>query len=196
MREARVSIIFGRNGTGKSTFLAKILKKIGGRAVVVTYAGMPKIWRPYDIIDPADPAAWDFKKGIKQVCWMQHEDETSDHIFRHFRKGILVFDDCREYIPDRLNSNKPLKRLVSSFRHLELDIFFIVHGPADVPRQVWNYQSACFVGATDMLIDKNNIKIGSAERIYRAQLEVNKQFRQAYAKQNKSHYGIFKLILP
>ncbi|MEL6805015.1 MAG: hypothetical protein AAFO91_14670, partial [Bacteroidota bacterium] len=66
-RDAQVTVIMGRNGTGKSTFLHNILKKIGGKTLVVTMAGLPKIWRQYEVIDPTNPEAWEWKKGIKQL---------------------------------------------------------------------------------------------------------------------------------
>ena len=56
-RDAQVTIIMARNGTGKSTFCERIVKAMKQRAVVVTLNGAPKIWRQYKAIDPADKKA-------------------------------------------------------------------------------------------------------------------------------------------
>ncbi len=194
-RDAQVAIIFGRNGTGKSTFVQKLVKKISSRALVVTFAGLPKIWRQYKTIDVADASAFKWKKGIRQAQWVRHEEDTAKYIYKNFRSGIVIFDDCREYIPDRINQNPWLKRLLSSFRHKEIDLFFIAHSPSDIPPQIWMYNSAVFVGSTDALLP-NRIKIGSAPRILEAQKRVNQKFLAAEAKKNGSHYGIFELVRP
>lgn len=195
-RDAQVTIIFGRNGTGKSTFCQQIVKQLKSRCVVVTYGGMPKIWRQYKTIDPSKAESWKFKTGIRQVYWAQHEEDTARYLYQYFKGGIIVFDDCREYIPDRINQNIYLKRILSSFRHRELDLFFVAHSPGDVPKQAWMYNSTTWVGATDSTFNKSDIRIGSAEKIIKAQRLVNKAFREAKRKNDGSHYGIFLRVVP
>lgn len=62
MRDAQITIIIGRNGTGKSTFCEQIIKSIKGRALVCTYNGMPKIWRPYPEVNIKDKKRWPSKR--------------------------------------------------------------------------------------------------------------------------------------
>ena len=72
-RDAQIIIIIGRNGTGKSTFCEHIVQHIKQRAVVVTYNGQPKIWRPYAEVDIRNPKKMAFKKGIRQVVAGRYE---------------------------------------------------------------------------------------------------------------------------
>jgi hypothetical protein len=126
-RDAQVTVIFGKNGTGKSYLCRQIIEAMGGRAVVVTYAGMPKIWREVPEIDAADPAAWQWEQGMRQIIAARYETKGTrtdvfKHLYRHFRGGAIVFDDCREYIVgNRLTDYPYLKKLLSAFRHMELD---------------------------------------------------------------------------
>lgn len=195
-RDATVSIIMGRNGTGKSYLTHQIVKKIGGKILVVTNNGLPKIWRKYPLIDPAKADDWKWKKGIKQIFAAQYEEKTFNYILKHFRSGIIVFDDCKDYIPERVSQIPALKKLLINFRHKEVDLFFIAHSPLDVPKQVWQYSYDVFVGATAAMFNASQVKLGHADEIIDAQRKVNAEFRRRKAKNDGSHYGLFIRIIP
>lgn len=194
VRQSQVTIILGKNGTGKSTLVEKVIKGVGGRTVAVTMNGIPEIWQPYPIIDPAKKESWQFQSGIRQVLYMQHEKETFRHIYRNFRKGNLVLDDCRNYVSSNIDHDKYLKRILIDFRHLMLDVYFIAHSPTQLPKQVWTFYSNAFIGATDALL--NTKEIDSYDRIIKTQREVNREFREAELRDDGSQYGIFKLVRP
>lgn len=195
-RDAQVTIIMGRNGTGKSFLTEKIVKAMKRRAIVITLNGAPKIWRPYPIIDPANKEDWKFKKGIRQVWYMQHEKDTLKHIYQNFNGGLLIFDDCRSYLQSNVDSDIYLKRLLIDFRHKMLDLFFVCHAPTDVPARLWAFYSTAFIGATDALFPKSRIATNSAHKIIVTQQRVNAAFSKAKAKNNGSHYGIFQMVIP
>jgi len=48
--------------------------------------------------------------------------------------------------------------------------------------------------ATDSLVNKSQIKTDSADRVIEAQREINQLYRQAKAKGDNSHYGLFKMV--
>lgn len=195
-RDAAVVIVMGKNGTGKSTLAKKFIDAQGGRILVVTMNGAPEIWRSYPVVDAADPKSFqDWNSGIKQVYYMQHDKETFQHIHNHFHNGILVLDDCRGYIPSQLDADQGLKRLLIDFRHKMLDLYFIVHSPGQVPRQVWSFYSYAWIGATDALFDKR-LPIDSCERLLEAQRDVNERYRVARDRNDGSQYGIFRLVKP
>lgn len=195
-RDAQVTILMARNGTGKSTLVKTIADALGGKIVVVTMNGMPELWRPYPAIDASKKAEWaSWETGIRQVYYMQHEKETFRYIHSYFRNGILILDDCRNYVSSNLDNQEHLKHLLIDFRHKMMDLFFVVHSPGQVPKQVWTFYSNVWVGATDALLPKS-IGIDSGERIIAAQREVNERYRLALEKEDGSHYGIFKLIRP
>ncbi|MEL6660283.1 MAG: hypothetical protein AAFY48_12865 [Bacteroidota bacterium] len=196
-RDAQITVIIGRNGTGKSTFSERIVKAVYKKALVITYNGAPKIWRDYAEIDVTDPkvmGAW--KSGIRQVIAARYEESRNkntvfEHIYKNYRNGPVIFDDCRGYIGSNVDNDRWFRQLILDFRHLMLDPYFVVHTPSDVPPRVWGFTSTVFVGATDSLASKRQITTDSLERIIEAQKRVNLAFRKAKARQDNSHYGLF-----
>lgn len=198
-RDAQVTIIFGRNGTGKSTFCKEMIDRIGKRALVVTYNGQPKIWRSFKKVDIRDQKAMNFKKGIRQVIAYRYEESPKknkifEYLYKNYRDGIIVWDDCRGYIDSSVDRNPYFRRLLNDFRHRMLDHIFVVHSPTDVPVKMWNNISDVFVGATDAMVNKSQVKTHSADRIIEMQHQVNEAFRIAKEKEDDSHYGLFKRI--
>lgn len=194
-RDAQVTVVIARNGTGKSTLVKTIADALGGRIAVVTMNGMPEIWRPYPVIDASSAKDWEFKDGIRQVHYMRHEKDTFKYIHKYFRDGVLILDDCRNYINSNLDTQEHLKHLLIDFRHKMMDIYFVAHSPGQVPRQVWTFYSNIWVGATDALLSKN-VGIDSAERIIATQRRINERYSAALKKGDGSHYGIFELVQP
>lgn len=198
-RDAQITIVIGRNGTGKSTFCEKIVKGIGARALAVTYNGMPKIWRPYPEVDITHKKKMTFPKGIRQVIAGRYEEGRNknrvfEHIYRNYRDGMIIWDDCRGYINSAVDDNKYFRQLLLDFRHRMLDIIFVVHSPADVPPRVWGFTSTVWVGATDALVNKSQVRTSSADRIIKTQEEVNRIFRAAKARGDNTHYGLFRRV--
>ena len=198
-RDAQVTIIVGRNGTGKSTFCEKIVKSINQRTLAVTYNGMPKIWRPYKEVDIRKPKAMEFKKGIRQVVAARYEESAKknkvfEHIYTNFRNGVIIWDDCRGYIDASVDRDRYFRQLILDFRHKMLDMIFVVHSPSDVPPRLWGFASTAFIGATDALVNRSQVKTHSAERIIEVQQRVNEAFREAKERGDNSHYGIFKMV--
>ena len=198
-RDAQITIIIGRNGTGKSTFCESIIKKIKSRALVCTYNGMPKIWRPYAEVDITSAQKMQFKKGIRQVISGRYEvsrnqNDTFKYIYKNYRNGLVIFDDARGYIGSNVDNDRYFRQLLLDFRHRMLDLFFVVHTPSDVPPRVWGFTSTVFVGATDSLVNKSQIKTDSADRIIEAQREINGLYREAKRREDSSHYGLFKVV--
>jgi hypothetical protein len=59
---------------------------------------------------------------------------------------------------------------------------------------VWGFTSTVFVGATDRLVNKSQIKTDSADRVIEAQRVINELYRAAKARGDNSHYGLFKMV--
>ncbi|KAA3636948.1 MAG: hypothetical protein DWQ02_07455 [Bacteroidetes bacterium] len=195
-RDAQVTMVMGRNGTGKSYLTHKIIKALKERAIVITLNGAPAIWRQYDEIDIAKKESWNFKKGIKQVYYMRYEKDTMMYIHKYFNNGIIIFDDCRGYLTSNVDSDMYLKRLLIDFRHKMLDLYFVFHAPTDVPPRIWAFYRTAFIGATDAIFPKSRIMTDSADRIIAAQKRVNAAFRMALAKGGGRHYGLFVRVRP
>lgn len=140
-----------------------------------------------------------FKKGIRQVIAGRYEisrnqNDTFKFIYKNYRNGFVVFDDARGYIGSNVDNDKYFRQLLLDFRHRMLDLVFVVHTPSDVPPPVWGFTSTVFVGATDSLVNKSQIKTDSANRVIEAQREINDLYRKAKAKNDGSHYGLFKMV--
>lgn len=200
-RDAQTTIIIGRNGTGKSTYCKKILDKLKGKAIVVTYNGAPKIWRKYKEARIDDPKHMQkFQKGVRQVIAARYEDGRKNHtfkyIYKNFRNGTVIFDDCRGYINSNIDNDQYFRHLMLDFRHKMLDLFFVVHSPSDVPPRVWGFASTVFVGSTASFLRpaQASIDTESVNKIVAAQHSVNDAFRKAKAKNDASHYGLFKMV--
>jgi hypothetical protein len=160
---------------------------------------MPKIWRPYPEVDITHKKKMTFPKGIRQVIAGRYEEGRNknrvfEHIYRNYRDGMIIWDDCRGYINSAVDDNKYFRQLLLDFRHRMLDIIFVVHSPADVPPRVWGFTSTVWVGATDALVNKSQVRTSSADRIIETQEEVNRIFRAAKARGDNTHYGLFRRV--
>lgn len=205
-RDAQIVIIIGKNGTGKSTFCDRLIKAMKRRALVLSYMGASAAWRSYPIIDLRKKTDIEAFGGIQHAMYAQYDtyrqgranpdNAALQHIFDHFRNGILVFDDCRDYLNANADTQKYFRRLLTHFRHHMIDLFIVAHSPQEIPPVVWRYNYTIWIGATDDMIDKNRIRTFSADRILSIQKKVNEQFRQAFIRADGSHYGIFKYVIP
>jgi|AntRauTorckE5430_2_1112549.scaffolds.fasta_scaffold65660_1 hypothetical protein len=140
-----------------------------------------------------------FDKGIRQVLAARyevsrHQNNVFKHIYQNYNDGLIVWDDCRGYIHSAVDNNQYFRQLLLDFRHKMLDMIFVVHSPADVPPRVWGFTSTVFVGATDALVNKSQVRTSSADYIIEVQKKVNKLFLERKAKNNATHYGLFKKV--
>jgi len=89
MRTAKLTIILGANGTGKTTLLRKVITAVDQRVLIVTPDDIE--WGQYP--DTSLTTASDFKfKGVRRHVF--NSATTLDRL-HYFQNGILVFDDCR-----------------------------------------------------------------------------------------------------
>ena len=170
-RVGKTVIMVGTNGTGKTTMLRQILHNSGQRALIVTPDDVE--WQQY----PETPllAADDFVfDGIRRHIFSpRHTLEA----ITHFRKGIIVFDDCRSYLGDK--TDERIRDLFIRKRQRELDVFAVAHGFTQVPPVFFTFATDYFVFHTldNIVRRKNCITDDSAfERIKQAQAELKKEF--------------------
>jgi len=197
-RTSFMTIVIGKQGTGKSTMVENMAKQFKGRVLVMTYAMVQRPWASYPKIDLRNKEELkNWKTGIRHVAYTWYEQDTWKLIYENYQDGIILFDDCKEYIssarPDTGDPRtKYLRSLISNFRHKQLDLFFIFHTPSDVLKLIWGMFTKLVIFATDELITKKMISSATLPAIVEAQLRVNKRFADAKAKNNKSDYGVLK----
>lgn len=195
-RDAKITLIVGKNGTGKSTFAKNLVEKVADRAVVVSYVGASSCWTSFPWIDLRDKEQMNTFKGVYHCAYAQYEEKTLEYLFKNLKRSWLIFDDCRDYLDARIDKDIYFRRILTHFRHHMLDPVFIAHAPPEIPRRVWAYNYTLWIGATDMKFDKSQIGSFSADKILSAQEQVNKLYSDAVRKNDGSHYGIFKWVVP
>lgn len=176
-RAAKLTLIIGTNGTGKTTVLHNILEKSGQKCLVITTH--INEWTEYETVDLQSPSDFIFD-GIRRHD--MRRDYTLDRL-QYFKKGIIVFDDCYTMI-------KPveprLESLLINRRQNEVDIFYVAHGFTRVRPVFYPYYSDIILFQTKDSIGSRKNYILNYEDVLAAQTEVNKKAVK------KPHY--FKIV--
>jgi hypothetical protein len=200
-RLCELIIIWGRNGTGKSTLAKQLMDGIGGRRLLVTKTGAPKIWHDVPIINVTNKAHYKFQNETRQVLARLRDDHPSPgkndtfiNIYDNYRNGILMLDDCMQYLEANTTNVPGLKDILIEYRHRMLDVFLIVHGPEQVPPKIWDHASGVVVMSTPRLINPNRVKIDGVEEMLAAQKRVNEKFKAAKSRDDGTQYGIYEFI--
>lgn len=113
MREARIIIIVGGRGTGKTYFLEQHLQP--SNTIVVEYMKTNR-WNGYKKIFFNDLVSG--KVGVKQLCNSQ-----------------VVFEDATSYISS--NMSNYLKRLIVNSKQLGSDVYLVFHSINIIPTFLW-----------------------------------------------------------
>lgn len=146
MRYPVCSILVGINGTGKTTFIQRLLQNTvteNNRALIVTPD--PSEWRSVTEISGTEISRF---HGIRKIIY---HTSCMDDIQRYYSNGILVFDDCRVYI--HAQSDDFMQWLQIRRRQVGVDLFCNFHGLTQVP-------PVFFTFATNIVLfyTKDNIK--------------------------------------
>lgn len=177
-RTGKTVIMVGTNGTGKTTMLRQILHNSAQRALIVTPDDVE--WQDYAETPLLTVADFVFD-GIRRHIFDPRY--TLDAI-THFRKGIIVFDDCRSYLGDK--TDERIRDLFIRKRQRELDIFAVAHGFTQIPPVFFTFATDYFVFHTlDNIVRRKNCITDdyTFERIRQAQADLKKEFennRHAY----------------
>lgn len=200
-RLCELIIIWGRNGTGKSTLAKQLMDGLPGRKLLVTKTGAPKIWQGVPVIDATNPAHYEFQNETRQIIARFREDQPKDgkndtfiHVFDNYTDGILMMDDCMQYLDANTRNVPGITDILIEYRHRMLDVFLIVHNPNQVPNKVWDHASGVIVMSTARMMDTSGVKISNVDEIIAAQKRINRAFLAAKARKDGSQYGIYEYI--
>lgn len=173
-RTAKLTIILGTNGTGKTTMLRHILDSSPQRALIVT--SHVEEWTDLPENNLATPQDFLFQDRQRHIIRRGYTIER----LKHFKQGILIFDDCKTFIGDK---NAALEELLIARRQLELDIFYIAHGFTRVPPLFYPYFSDLILFRT-----KDNPSSRKKDLLqYKEIMEVQKRINQR-AQQDPHYY--------
>lgn len=181
-RPAKMIMIIGANRTGKTTLLKQILAMSGQRALVIT----------------PDYTEWNDKTENGQDKYpLNMLNNANDYVFngiqRHifgprtlaaisaFKKGIIVFDDCRTYLDDR--TDQAIHNLMIRRGQREVDFIAVTHSFSEMPRRFFSFTSDIFLFQTKDNIDMRRGIVQNIDDLKRIQAEVNSK-----ARENKHYY--------
>jgi hypothetical protein len=157
-RATCVGVFIGINNTGKTTLAKKIVTSFKNRRVlVVQYAGLEDSWNDYPVIDLKSPELETFT-GIRQAYFMRHDKQSWTLLFERFHNGVLVLDDCKNYIDPRVEG--PLLRLLVNRRQLMIDIYVMVHAFKQLPPKFYDYCEEYFIfkSISSPVVCKDNLE--------------------------------------
>lgn len=180
MRERKFDIVSGAPGSGKSTFLSKLVNAYPQNVIVYKHLA--------NIDDKAFSALTakttsNFKQGAAPGAFVKckiagtQEDYPAflQWIKRSYRNGLLIIDDCTIFERDRLS--KTMNELVTMRRHYGIDIILVYHGLSLLPIEQFIFiNNLVLFKTSDNFIYKAN-KIPNIENIKRYVLQANKNAR-------------------
>lgn len=158
IRNPRFNAFVGSPGSGKTTYINKLLKKVKSNIIVL------KLW--YNIDDVA--TLWlplltleQIERRIKNNSLIQCRIGLNkkdykpilEFINSKFRNGILIIDDATIFEKDKLSVW--LEDMLVMRRHLGLDIWLVYHGFTGFPIDQYKYLNYLMVFNT---VDNPNYK--------------------------------------
>jgi len=139
-RQPYFPMILGTNGTGKTTLLKQLIvnemKKKENHILILTpddaeFQNVPEV-------HPGFPERIERYTGARKIITTRGEAAgVLQSVRDHFRKGTLIFDDCRAYFdPSTLSI---LETIMVRRRQMMIDVIAVAHGPSKVPPAFFSY---------------------------------------------------------
>ena len=187
-RQTKRTLILGAPGTGKTTFLRRALAQAGQKTLVITPYMNEWCEKDANGIE-LYPELVDLKPtnlyftGIRRHVY--RPKYTLEHL-KAFRRGIIVFDDCRGYFKSNLENE--IHELLLATRQRMIDVFFVAHGFREVPPVFFTFATEYILFRTEDNLDRRASDIRCIDVVRRMQAEVNRD-----SVQNPFTYKWFKL---
>lgn len=166
-RAAALTILLGFNGTGKTTLLRYLLQQSGQKVLVVTPDDAE--WTDCPLTELSRPSDFVYR-GIRRHIF---DPETTLDALDKFKRGILVFDDCRAYFQD--HTDPRVRTLLIRRRQREVDVFAVGHGFTQVPPVFFTFATRYILFKTVDNVERRKNCIQDFELVKAAQAEVNRR---------------------
>lgn len=186
-RKAKLTLVIGATGTGKTTLVKQILASAYQRALIVTLADVDYHEKNADGSD---------RYPVTQLN--KPEDYNFDDIRRHifepkntlrkisaFKNGIIVLDDCRMYLNAAIDPK--LHALLVMRRHIMTDIIAVAHGFNEVPPTFYTFADDIFLFQTTENMVRRRNHVQNFDQLKQLQDQVNSE-----AKINPHYYSYYK----
>ena len=184
-RTPKQIIVLGTNGTGKTTFVKKLvlneIRKKDSHVLVVVPDDIE--WNTLPDVHPKFLNRIENYVGARKIIYYPG---LIDNIRENFRNGLVVFDDCRAYFDASLDS--ALHALLIRRRQQMIDIIAVGHGFTEVPPKMFTFATHYALFKTIDNVDRRKNVIQNFEQMKQAQQRVNLK-----ALTQQHHYEIIKI---
>lgn len=171
-RTPKQILVMGTNGTGKTTFVKKLvineLKKPDSHILVVVPDDME--WNSLEYVNSRFPHRIEWYKGARKIIYF---DGLLPIIRENFRNGLIVFDDCRAYFTASLDND--LHSLLIRRRQQMIDICAVGHGFTEIPPKMYTFATHYALFKTIDNIERRKNVIQNFDELKAAQLRINEK---------------------
>lgn len=131
-REVMLVMMAGAPGTGKTSLAMEFVHKLGrNRALIIDPDGLEDKWKIFPKIDLSKPEQIKNLKGPAWAFALENPEEMFENLYKNFRDGLLVLDDCRVYM--KSNAETSLRNMLRRKRQMMADIVCAAHGFTEIP---------------------------------------------------------------
>ena len=166
-REAKMTLIIGTNGCGKTTILRKILQSSKEKSLVITPDDVE--WRDFPLNELNSSKDFNFA-GINRHIFFP---KTTLERIKFFQRGLLVFDDCRAYLDAA--TDKEIRTLLIRRRMREVDVFAVGHGFTEIPPVFFRFTSDIILFRTTENIKERKNCIKNFDAVEKIQQRINQK---------------------
>lgn len=164
----------GTNGTGKTTFVKKLvineLKKPESHVLVVVPDDME--WNALEYVNSRFPQRIEWYKGARKIIYF---DGLLPIIRENFRNGLIIFDDCRAYWNKQNAVEGDLHSLLIRRRQQMIDIVAVGHGFTEIPPKMYTFATHYALFKTIDNIERRKNVIQNFDELKAAQLRINEK---------------------
>ena len=165
-------VAVGKPGTGKTTQIRKLVRAalVAKRRVLVVTPHENE-WTDLPLVHPSYHGRIATYIGGRRI--VVRELEQCREVCRLFRHGLLVFDDCRAYIPDA--PDPAVRTMLLSCRQDDRDLIAVGHGFTTVPPLFFTYATHFMVFATTDNVARRRNCVLNFEALEKTVAEVNRE---------------------
>lgn len=171
-RTPKQILVMGTNGTGKTTFVKKLvineLKKKDSHVLVVVPDDME--WNSLEYVHSKFPHRIETYVGARKIIYFAG---LLPIIRDCFRNGLIIFDDCRAYWNKQNAVEGDLHSLLIRRRQQMIDICAVGHGFTEIPPKMYTFATHFALFKTIDNIERRKNVIQNFDELKAAQLRIN-----------------------
>jgi hypothetical protein len=153
MRLNHVNLIIGKRGSGKTTYLRRLLKSQTKKVLIIDTIDH-EAYRDIKAVTPAQLAAW--TRGTIRIYGYDFA-EIFEILNTQIFNAFIVFEDCTKYIRDRVPDN--VRNFIVDTKQKNIDCIFIYHGYGMIQPDLYRLSDSLTIFKTNENIDEYKRKI-------------------------------------